>query len=926
MGTSRRRDARRPRRDVKTGAIVSGVMDAVASAVTWLRSLWWNLARRNHVEASLDAEVREFVDLLTSDCERKGMSPADARRAALVRTRGVDQVKEATRDAWAGSTISTAQRELRYALRTLRRAPRFVTVAVITLALGIGGATAVFTVINGSLLRPLPGVAIPRELVTVERMQNMRMIDELSQPDYLDLRARTTTLSGIAGYNGGSFALGEPGAVNRVWVSFVTANFFTVLGVRPQLGRVFTERSQTADDGDVVVIGHDMWQREFHGSKSIIGSTLKLDGNTYTIIGVAAPKFIGAMATHGMDAWIPVTRIDGRPSAALGNFDLVSRRQSWMRVVGRLAPGKTTEDAQRDLAATMTILANTYPASNADRSIKVVAGSGMTPGERVDAERIPRLLAIAVALLLLIACANVASLSLIRAAARRRELATRLALGASRAALVRQVVLEGLLIALAAGALGIFLARLLVQSATLVPTVVSTDVMDLTMNGRVLTLAVAASALTAILVSLVPALQIGSVSASTVMKDGGGAVRRRGGQRALVSMQIGASFVLLYGTLLIHSAFQRVLAFHEATDPRALVTASINSHGNGVDTARVGLFRRELLARLSVEPDIAGVALTNTVPPFEWSGTAAVFRRGEEPPPSGMTVHALNGALRASTVVASNQFFDVMRIPIIRGRGFAVSDDEHSERVAIVSRSLASALWPGEDPLGRFIAWPAVEGPAREPVRVVGVAEDTRTVSTGAVSPPAMYMPFAQHPSYVHMVVARARGSVTTVDSTIRRVAASIDSRASIVGAKTLATRLGEEVAPQRTASAWIGVFGVIALLLAAMGLYGIVMQSVIQRTREIAVRCALGASPMTIVGAVFRDGAWMAVIGAGLGGVGSIVAYRVLRALFAGVSAIDVVPVAVALVVLSVALATATYLPARRAARLNPADALRAD
>jgi len=282
--------------------------------------------------------------------------------------------------------------------------------------------------------------------------------------------------------------------------------------------------------------------------------------------------------------------------------------------------------------------------------------------------------------------------------------------------------------------------------------------------------------------------------------------------------------------------------------------------------------------------------------------------------------------LRASTIVASTGFFDVMRIPIIRGRAFAPSDDGRSERVAIVSHALASALWPGEDPLGRFIAWPSVEGPAREPVRVVGVAEDTRTVSTGTASAPTMYMPFAQRQSSVHMIVVRARASVASVDSTIRRVAASIDSRSSIMGTRTLADRLDEEVAPQRTASAWIGVFGVIALLLAAMGLYGIIMQSVLQRTRELAVRCALGASPMTIVGAVFRDGARLALVGAALGGVGSIAAYRALRALFAGVNALDVRPAAVALGVLGAALTAAMYIPARRAARLNPADALRAD
>lgn len=888
----------------------------IARAWAWLRSLWWNLVQRDRVEDALDDEIRTYVELLAEDYERQGLSRAEARRAALVATRGVDQVKEATRDSWAGNSFATMQRELRYAVRTLRRAPAFVAISVVTLALGIGGSTAVFTVINGSLLRPLPGVAHPEELVTIERMQKTRMIDEISQPDYEDLRARSTTLAGIAGYNGTSMALGQPESPRRVWVSYVTDNFFSALGVRPHIGRVFAE-PRVSDEGDVVVIGYDLWRTDFAASPSVVGSTIRLDGRPFTVIGVAPPKFIGAMALHDMEMWIPVTS----PAIA---FNLTSRRSAWMRAVGRLAPNKTLADVQRDLDATASILASTYPESNANRSFKVVPGSGMTPEERVAVARVPRILAIAVSLLLLIACGNVAALSLVRAAARRRELATRLALGASRGALVRQVVLEGTLIATAAGAIGVALAALFVRSATLVHTVVDIDVIDATIDLRVLALAIGAATLTAILVSLLPALQAARVPAAAVLKDGGAIVRGRSGQRLLVMTQIAASLVLLYGTGLIFTAFQRVLASHDAVDPRTIVTAGWST--SKLDSTARTAYYRTLLARLANAPELDGIALANTVPPFQWSGTAAVFRHGEEPPPGAVTATSLEGAPRANTIVVSPSFFEVMRIPLLIGRRLTPADDERAEHVVVINRALADALWSDGDPIGRVIAWPSVEGPPRAPLRVVGVVANTRAVSGDSKEPPAMYFPFPQQPSWGLTIIARSRGSVEATQALLRRVPGELDTRVIARSITTLATRLGEEVRPQRAASAWVGVFGVIAVVLAAIGLYGVVMQTVLQRTRELALRFALGATPRGVLGSVMRDGMSLTLGGAVLGGLASVAAYRIVGTLFARVEAVDPRPASAALAVLVIVTAIATYIPARRAARLNPADVLRSD
>jgi predicted permease len=895
-----------------------------------LRSLGVKLFRRERAEAALDDELRAYVDLLAAEYERKGMPPVEARRAALVSTGGIEQVKEYTRDAWAGNALSSGIREVRYAVRALRRSPAFLGIAIATLALGIGGSTAVFTVINGSLLRPLPGVSEPDRLVTVERVQSARPIAEFSYPDYVDLRENSSALNGLAAYNGTSMALDDVAGAARTWVSYVSDNFFTVLGVRAVAGRLFGPSEVHRSGGDaneLAVLGYDLWQQRFGGARSAIGSTLRLEGRVFTIIGVAPPGFIGAMEPYPMELWIPLAA-GGQLSATLsrGGVDLESRRIGWLRLVGRLAPGRNVEGAQRDLAGIAARLATTYP-TNRERSVVVVAGAGMTAEERVLLSRVPRLLAGAVVLLLLIACGNVASLSLVRAAGRRRELATRLALGASRATLVRQVALEGIVIAAGAGLLGVLASRLLVRSATLVRTVVSMEGMDLGMDLRVLMIAIAASTLTAIVVALVPALQIFRLPAGAVLKDGGGAVRRRSpGQRALVTAQVGASLILLSASAIVFSSFQRVLHAHGGFDPRGLSDVRLEVEMAQPDTARLLAFYRAVLERAESEPAVTGAALTTTVPPFNWATRATVFRHGEEPPPAELVGRELELGLRVSAVQVSGDFFTVMRIPLVRGRTFTAHDEARSQPVAIVSRRLAAALWPASEPIGQYVAWPAVDGPARLPLRVVGVAEDTRDVSLGGETTLAMYLPYTQHPHVNPILLLRETGGAALSDVTIRRIVAAVDPNVKVLGARTLFDRLQDEVRPQRTASAWIGMFGLIALLLASIGLYGVIAQSVLQRTRELAVRSALGATARGILATVLGEGMRLAALGAILGGLGTVAALRVVRSLFTGVESIDLVSAASALAVLALAMLAATYVPARQASRLNPVDALRCD
>ncbi len=434
MESRRRRHGGRARVELSMRALLAQLR-AIA------RNLRSSLFGRDMRDAALDDELRVYVDQLADRYERDGLSRDDAYRAALLATGGVTQVKEATRDAWLGHHLHACARELRYALRSLRRAPTFVTIAILTLGLSVGGATAIVSVISAVLLQPLPAVTKPEELFSVERVNAKGELDDVTYPDYLDFRDRATTIAGLATYDGTSLTIDDARAGRgHVWVSYVSDNFFSVLGVRASAGRVF----QNDDVGRytanrVAVIGYQLWKTRFNGDSGVVGSTIKLADQPVTIIGVAPDGFVGAMRLHPMEMWVSIITMNEITNSPAEN--LRTRAYGGMRIIGRRIPSATVNDVGRELAGLSAQLAQAYP-DDRHRGIRVFEGTGMTDGERVDIKRTPRLLSVAMLLLLLIACANVAGLSLVRAAAKRRELATRLALGASRTSLVRQLVIE----------------------------------------------------------------------------------------------------------------------------------------------------------------------------------------------------------------------------------------------------------------------------------------------------------------------------------------------------------------------------------------------------------------------------------------------------------------------------------------------------
>lgn len=889
-----------------------------------LRSAWLVLARRNRAERALNDELQTYVDLVAAEHESAGMAPDAARRRALVETGGIEQVKEAARDAWIGNGIATAVRELRFTLRALRKAPVFSLIAVTILAIGIGGATAIFTVIKGSLLQPLPAVSHPSELVSLEPTKGNALLYDVNYPYYRELRQQSRSLAGLAGYDGTYMALEDRWGPRRsTWVSYVSGNFFSVLGATPAMGRLI----QPVDESNanpVVVLAYDLWQARYGGDSSVIGSTVDLAGHPMTVVGVAQPRFIGAMLMHPMELWFPLTGISSLVPTMRDNH-----ADTYVRLVGRLAPGNTPSDAEREFSVLAQHLADAFPAEEG-HGIRVLRGAGMTVEERTGLAKLPRLLAVAVGLLLLIACANVASLSLVRAAARRRELATRLALGASRRSLVGRLLLEGGVLASVGALLGVGFARILVGAQSIVGTVAHMPTrvgLDVALDRHVLGAALAASAITALIVSIAPVLHVIHVQPGAVLKDGAaGAVRRRSvGQRALVATQIAASLVLLASAAIVFSTFRRVLATDLGFDARGLTAASADLSLTQFDSTQTIAYRRDWLRRAAEEPSIAGVASASVVPPAEWARARWIFRGGQEPPPGTRLGDSPAGGLRAYLDRVSPGFFDVMRLPISIGRGFAETDNDGGARVAVVSRRLAAEMWPNENPIGKMLSLPASASRRTPAMRVVGVAGDVRFASIFDDPPPVVYVPIGQHEGGSPTFVLRSRAGSKISDSTIRRIGVATDTRV-LMSTNVGASMIDEQLQPQRVASAWIGVFGVIALLLAAIGMYGVVAQGVLQRRRELAVRSALGATPGGLLSLVIGDGMRIAAIGAALGVVVGLGALRVLQSQFAGVSLIDARAAAVASALLCVTMMGACYVPARRASLLDPVDSLRCD
>ncbi|WP_163786134.1 ABC transporter permease [Myxococcus vastator] len=812
--------------------------------------------------------------------------------------------------------LANLAQDVRYALRTLLQNPVFTTVAVVTLALGIGVNAAIFTVVDATLLRPLPYPAPERLMHVWETRVKDEGAQEMntSYPNLLDYQARAKSFESIAGYTSISLRLVRSEGSQMVQVTLTSGSFFDMLKVKPAMGRLYGPDDDLPGAEKVVVLSHGGWQRYFGGDTSVVGRTIDLEGAPRTIIGVLPSGFQFALA-EAADIWTT-----HRPNMPPGM--LVPRNLRWVRAVGRLAPGVAREAAQAELAGISETLATEHPDSNGGVSTRLVPLQDQVVGPLR-----PLLLVMlgAVGLVLLIACGNVANLLLARATARHGELAVRLALGASRGRLVQQLLTESLLLALLGGVAGLLCAKwgleLLLAAIPAAQFSTMPYLRDLQLNWQVLAFTLAMSVFTGVLFGLAPAVVSTQPDLQSTLK--GQAQGMAGGARgrlrqALVVGEVALALVLLVGAGLLLKSLTRMMAEDPGFDRENLVVMDVMPPpGKYQEDHSLSQLHAQLVTRAEALPGVMGAAFTSRMP---LSGQGNTIRYVVEGQPSAQPGEESEAHLRSITP----NYFRILSVPLVRGRAFAATDETNGPRVVSINETLAKRLFPGQDPVGQHLRL-SLNG-EQKPHEIVGVVGDERMAGLDTEPPPTIYTPDTQNASTRSVLVLRMRPGATSVASALRAEMRAEDADLVLSGARTMEELVA--TAPwmflRRYPTLVVGVFAAVALLLAMVGVYGVMAYSLSQRSRELAVRMALGARSQDVLAMVVWQGASLALLGVGLGLVGALALGRVLQRVLFGVSAADPVVLAGSSAMLVLMAALASYLPALRASRVPPASALR--
>ena len=805
--------------------------------------------------------------------------------------------------------METLGQDIRYALRTLRQSPAFTVIAVLTLGLGIGANTTIFSVVNGLVIRPLPFVHSD-QVDVVFRTDLKRGFDRGSLPyaDLLDLRAQSTSFSGLAAYDEENYNLATGDEAEYVDGAEVTANLFSLLGVRPILGRDFrAEEDRPGQDG-VVLLSHTLWQRRFAGRRDVIGQTLLINGRQRVVIGVLPPKFT---FPYVQKLWVPLVVDPKAPRAQTCCY----------RVIGRRRPDVTRARATADVQAIAGRLAAQYP--DAD------GGSGMrvAPYREELVDSVTRLnlwvLLAAVGFVLLIACANVANLALARATSRQRETAVRTALGAGRVRLIRQFLTESVVVALCGGALGVLLAQWGINISKLgileeIPYWVRWE-----LNPGALAFTLGLSIVTGLVFGTFPALEAAKGDLHAALKEGGGGRGGLGGRgrhrlrNTLVIGEIALSLMLLVGSTLMIRTFLTISRVNPGFDPKPVLTMRLYLAGDRYQaaSARVG-FYRDVLQRLQELPAVSGVAASNGLPVSDnYSATTVVVEgqpvaRGEEPIVGFRTV--------------TDGYFHSLEIPLLTGRTFLPRENAESSGVTVVNRTLAQKFWPGAEAIGRRLRLTSDSGEVWR--TVVGVVGDVQEDELESKPAPQMYVPYADSPRFHMSLIVRTTGVPGAAAPAVRAAIRAVDPAIALFDVMPYPDLIARSFWPRRLVGLMMAAFAGIALLLAAVGVYGVMAYAVTQRTHEIGLRMALGAEVGHVLRLVVGQGLTLAGIGLAIGLVGAFGLTHALASLLFGISATDPLSFAgIALLLAGTAL-LASYIPARRAARVEPLVALRSE
>ncbi len=808
--------------------------------------------------------------------------------------------------------------DLRYGARMLLKQPGFTLIAVLTLALGIGANTTIFSVLDALLLRPLPGITDQQRLVQIGQTNNGQGFNSVSYADYRDYRDQNSTFAGIAAESEQQFHLGADKTAERIKGALVTGNYFDVLGVKPAHGRLLQPAEAEVEGANpVAVISQRLWRNQF-GAEPVAGKTISLNSHPYTIIGVAA-EFRGTkLMDEATDVWIPVTMWrHGNPfMVKIGADWLNSRSSDFVGLIGRLKSGVTAQQAQADLSTIAGRLAQSYPKTNARRGARVFAGLGPSPADGLELQQFLGVQFGVVGIILLIACANIAGLMLARAAARQKEIGVRLALGAGRWRIVRQLLTESALLALLGGILALIVAAWLTDGIRSMLPDEQSDMqaqLKFALDWRIAGFTLGLSLVAGLLFGLAPALQSSKLNLLPLLKDSGSTFSRHSRTRlrsVLVVAQIALSLVLLVSAGLCVRTLHNAQRINVGFTTENLLTTKLDLGRQNYSEAQGRLFHQQLLERMSGLPGVQAASLALTVPLQGSSYSNSVSVAGQA-----------DFNIRHNIVTPGHP--DTLGIPLLLGRRFSEQDNAQSPRVAIINETFARYAWPNESPVGKFFTW---KDRVNQPIEIIGVARDAKDQDLFKNPPRIAYFPLAQKYDGGMSLHLRTATKPELLLAAVQQEFRALDPKLPIYNVKTLEQYRRDAISEKRIQAVLVGGFGLLALALASLGLYGVLSFSVAQRTQEIGIRMALGASQRDVLRLVIGQGIKLIAIGVALGLAGAFAASRVLQSLLFGVSPTDPLTfVGVPLLLLIVAL-LACWIPARRATKVDPMIALRVE
>lgn len=871
---------------------------------------WWQRSRR---DADLDRELRSDLELEEEEQRERGQSPEEARFAARRAFGNLTVIQEQTREEWGWGQLERLGQDVHYALRQLKRSPGFASIVILTLALGIGATTAMFGFVNAVLLRPLPFPEPDRLMWLAQQDHSVPGVvaQPISYPDYFDWRRENHSFSSIASYAGGETTLEWNGQSQRLDTQTVSSDFFRVLGISPLLGRDF--RSDDEKPGNrTLMLSYALWQSSFGAAKDIFGRPILLDGRSYTIAGVMPKGFQFPLGNPGPALWLSIADTVQGAKTGVRGYDV-------LHIIGRLKPGVSAEQARADVSTIAANLAIQYPDSNK------LSWSALVEPELQhmvgDTRPALRVLFGAVTLLLLIVCANVAGLLLARGSKRTPEFALRAALGASRAAVIRQLLVESATLSLLGGAAGVMLAYGVARAAVRLLPLHVPRVDTVAIDGHVLLFHMAVSLLTGITFGLLPAWRLSRSMPAQAMRNGsrtataGGARHRL--QSGLVVAQTAIGLVLLVSSGLLIQSFIRVLNVDPGFDPRHVLSARAGVSFNKLTHDEHVRFFEQALTRIAALPGVQSASAGWPLPmsgtdfsmPFNIQGHPVA--RGDEP--------------SEEVAVVMPGYFEVLRIPLIAGRTFGEQDRGTGAPAIIVNQAFVRKYLPGETPLGRRIQVRLGDStfgyPARE---VVGVVGDTRIATLSAPPPPQLFLPYAQTVVINPVLVIRSAGDPAALSGAVRAAVHEIDRSVPVYQLSTLETNVSQSAAQPRFQTFVITCFASMALILVALGLCGLLFYMVAQRTVEIGLRMAMGAQRADVLKMIVGRGLTLTLLGIGTGVAIAAAVMRLLSGLLYGIQPSDAGTFAITVSVLLITSVAASLLPAYRAARVDPARTIR--